>query len=79
MALEDMKSRFSPQPTIIFKRDKTGFDSTIQPLPTNPGQKNLTSNITPLGSNPGQNNLISSVNPLYIGSGLAKGSLLIKK
>ena len=42
MALEDMVSRFSPQPTITFKKNQTSFSSTIQPIQSILGQNNIT-------------------------------------
>ena len=79
MALEDMKSRFSPQPTIIFRKDQTSFNSVIEPIKSVAGQNNLTSTqVVNAVSAPGQNNLNSSVTPIFFGSGLANASLFKK-
>ena len=72
MALEDMVSRFSPQPTITFKKNQTAFNSVIEPIQSIAGQKNITSDRVVIQSISGQNNLNSSITPIFVGSGLAK-------
>ena len=79
MALEDMKSRYSPQPVITFKRDKTAQTSPTEPIPSIIGQNNLASSTITRPSILGQNNLVSPTQTIYFGSGLANAGLFTKK
>tara|TARA_Y100001963_G_scaffold150972_1_gene233018 strand:+ start:564 stop:800 length:237 start_codon:yes stop_codon:yes gene_type:complete len=78
MALEDMKSRYSPQPLISFRKDNTAYNSSVQPVKSVVGQQNLTSEVKTIPFVNGSNNLISTVQPIFVGSGLAKENLLKK-
>ena len=78
MALEDMKSRYSPQPVITFKRDTTAQPSPTEPIQSVLGQNNLTSPTSVIKSISGQNNLTSPTQTIFIGSGLANASLFKK-
>tara|TARA_B100001778_G_scaffold296727_1_gene269765 strand:- start:1073 stop:1312 length:240 start_codon:yes stop_codon:yes gene_type:complete len=79
MALEDMKSRYSPQPIITFKRDKTVQTSPIEPNQSIIGQNNLVSSTITRPSILGQNNLLSPTQTIFFGSGLANTGLFTKK
>tara|TARA_A100001011_G_scaffold310693_1_gene327431 strand:+ start:342 stop:578 length:237 start_codon:yes stop_codon:yes gene_type:complete len=71
MALEDMKSRYSPQPVITFKRDTTAQTSPTEPIQSVLGQNNITSPTSVIKSISGQNNLTSPTQTIFIGGGLA--------
>ncbi len=74
MALEDMKSRYSPQPVITFKRDTTAQTSPTEPIQSVLGQNNLVSPTSVIRSISGQNNLVSPTIPFKKKNpGLASG------
>ena len=79
MALENMKSRYSPQPVITFKKDKTAQTSLTEPIQSIIGQNNLVSSTITRPSILGQNNLMSSTQTIFFGSGLASTGLFTKK
>ena len=63
MALEDMKSRYSPQPVITFKKSTTAQVSSTEPIQSINGKNNLVSPTSVIKSISGQNNLMSSTIP----------------